>query len=189
MELKEAVEKLRVLLKFSEEPPAPMSEIALKDGTKLVIEGAEPVSGASAMIISSDGAKVSAPDGEYEAEDGTMIMVAGGKVLEIKAPSQAPESALDATKMSTMFSELETRFEEKIKALEKKVVDLEKASGATSEAMKRQEKISEDTFSIVEKIAQLPATAPLEVVPKIVANEDKFASIINGITELKKHKK
>lgn len=66
-----------------------LMEYKTKDGLTLTWEG-EGAVGTEVFLILEDGTKVAADNGEYELEDGTKIVVAAGKVAEIKAV-EAPE--------------------------------------------------------------------------------------------------
>jgi len=61
-------------------------EVALKDGTKVVIEG-DVVSS-----VNAEGVKTTVADGEYEAEDGSKITVKEGKLVVDPAAPAAPEA-------------------------------------------------------------------------------------------------
>jgi hypothetical protein len=88
------------------------SEVKLKDGTTLILDKMEV--GAVAMLVNEGGANT-APDADYEAEDGTVYKVVGGLVTEIvKAEPIVEETPSDNT--SEMLASISTRLE----AIEKK---------------------------------------------------------------------
>jgi len=71
-----------------------LMEYKTKDGLTITWEGAAEV-GKDIFIILEDGSKEPLANGEYELEDGTKIVVAEGKVAEIKAAEPAAPAAED----------------------------------------------------------------------------------------------
>ena len=93
MGMSEIIQKMKAFL--SNEIPAEvqMTDVKTKDGIILSFEG-ELVSGIEIFIVDETG-KNPAPDGEYILEDGQTIVVAEGKISEIKPaeePIEAPET-------------------------------------------------------------------------------------------------
>ena len=89
MNVSEAIEKIKVMLadnaveqteEIASEPATQLifETYDLKDGSKIDLSALEI--GGDAMLVDESGNSVSAPDGEYELADGTMITVVGGKV-------------------------------------------------------------------------------------------------------------
>lgn len=130
MNLKETINKIlpedikvklkEHLAKFSEmpvavEPIAPVveapvkmaTEVKLNDGTSLSVDG-EVAIGSAVMLISPEG-EMPAIDGEYVAEDGTVITVLNGTIAEIASKAEeAPEAPEVANEMPTMMAEIES---------------------------------------------------------------------------------
>lgn len=130
MNLKETINKIlpedikvklkEHLAKFSEmpvavEPVAPVveapvkmaTEVKLNDGTSLSVDG-EVAIGSAVMLISPEG-EMPATDGEYVAEDGTVITVLNGTIAEIASKAEeAPEAPEVANEMPTMMAEIES---------------------------------------------------------------------------------
>ncbi len=117
MNISEAIEKIKVLLADNSEAqtkeiaPEPATQLVfetydLKDGSKIDLSGLEI--GADAMLVDDSGNSVSAPDGEYELADGTMMTVVGGKVEGIETPqAEAPTS-----EEAPMEMEVDSQFDE-----------------------------------------------------------------------------
>lgn len=68
-----------------------LEEVATDKGV-LISEGEITVDSA-VYVLDENGEETAAPDGEYTAEDGRVIVVAEGKVAEIKEAEQKPEEA------------------------------------------------------------------------------------------------
>ncbi|MFS4469114.1 XkdF-like putative serine protease domain-containing protein [Maribacter sp. 2210JD10-5] len=72
----------------------------LEDGTQIEYEGETLEEGTAIMIVSEDGEKSPAPDGEHTLKDGTKVSTEEGKVTEIKpvedkSASEESESIVD----------------------------------------------------------------------------------------------
>jgi len=116
MNVSEAIEKIKVMLadnsvqQTEEIAPEPATQLVfetydLKDGSKIDLSSLEI--GADAMLVDESGNSVSAPDGEYELADGTMITVAGGKVEGIETPqAEAPTSEEAPIEADSQFDEM-----------------------------------------------------------------------------------
>lgn len=116
MNVSEAIEKIKVMLadnavqQTEEIAPEPATQLVfetydLKDGSKIDLSALEI--GADAMLVDESGNSVSAPDGEYELADGTMITVVGGKVEGIETPqAEAPTSEEAPMEADSQFDEM-----------------------------------------------------------------------------------
>lgn len=95
MGMSEIIQKMKIFLQneIPAEVEVQMTDVKTKDGIILSFEG-ELVSGIEIFIVDETG-KNSASDGEYILEDGQTIIVAEGKVAEVKMPEdpiEAPET-------------------------------------------------------------------------------------------------
>lgn len=70
------------------------AEAKLADGTVLMISGDEIAVGAE-VVVSTEEGQIPAPDGEYELEDGSVLIVIDGLVSELR-PAQAPAEPVEA---------------------------------------------------------------------------------------------
>lgn len=112
-------------------------EATLKDGTVVKWEGEQLVSGVPLLVIDPNSPEgfLPAPDGNHEMQDGTVIVVEGGLVKEVKAVAPvAPEVAPVVTPdMTAQFSKiekdkeaLEVKFNAEIESLKKSNEELTK---------------------------------------------------------------
>jgi hypothetical protein len=138
MNISEAIEKIKVLLADNSEAqteeiaPEPATQLVfetydLKDGSKIDLSGLEI--GADAMLVDESGNSVSAPDGEYELADGTMMTVVGGKVEGIESPvAELPTSEEAPIEADSQFDEMNatiTYLQAENQALKNKLGELE----------------------------------------------------------------
>jgi hypothetical protein len=138
MNVSEAIEKIKILLadnnaiQTEEIAPEPATQLVfvtydLKDGSKIDLSALEI--GADAMLVDASGNSVSAPDGEYELADGTMMTVVGGKVEGIESPvGELPTSEEAIMEANSQFDEMNatiTYLQAENEALKNKFGELE----------------------------------------------------------------
>lgn len=157
------VAKVKALaLKFSSEtvveaPVAPTAEVKLedvmlKDGNVLQVEKMEV--GAMANMVTPDGV-MPAADGEYVAEDGTVIMVMGGLISEIKVAEIVEEVEVEeAPIVAGINSQLE--------AVTKRLADIEAKFSAQTIELNETKKGLGVALSSVEKLTKQPVAISLE---------------------------
>jgi len=89
------------------EPAVKLEDVKLIDGTMLSVDKMEV--GASATFTGADGVAIPA-EGEFELEDGTKVMCAGGLVTEIK-PKEAEAAPPVEEDMKAILSKLSERLD------------------------------------------------------------------------------
>jgi hypothetical protein len=174
------VAKVKALaLKFSSETvveapvEAPTAEVKLedvmlKDGNVLQVEKMEV--GAMANMVNPDGV-MPAADGEYVAEDGTVITVMGGLIAEIaSAVEEAPEVE-EAPIVAGINSQLE--------AVTKRLADIEAKFSAQTIELNETKKGLGVALSSVEKLTKQPVAISLE-------KQKPSSKKIEEMTELEK---
>lgn len=165
MNVSEAIEKIKVMLadnavaQTEEIAPEPATQLVfetydLKDGSKIDLSALEI--GADAMLVDESGNSVSAPDGEYELADGTMITVVGGKVEGIETPqAEAPTSEEAPLEADSQFDEMNatiTYLQAENEALKNKLGELEsKFNQGFSEML-----------SVLEGFSKTPVADPIQ---------------------------
>lgn len=165
MNVSEAIEKIKVMLadnavaQTEEIAPEPATQLVfetydLKDGSKIDLSSLEI--GADAMLVDESGNSVSAPDGEYELADGTMITVVGGKVEGIETPqAEAPTSEEAPMEADSQFDEMNatiTYLQAENEALKNKLGELEsKFNQGFSEML-----------SVLEGFSKTPVADPIQ---------------------------
>ena len=165
MNVSEAIEKIKVLLadnsvvQTEEIAPEPATQLVfetydLKDGSKIDLSALEI--GADAMLVDDSGNSVSAPDGEYELADGTMMTVVGGKVEGIETPqAEEPTSEEAPMEADSQFDEMNatiTYLQAENEALKSKLGELEsKFNQGFSEML-----------SVLEGFSKTPVADPIQ---------------------------
>ena len=165
MNVSEAIEKIKVMLadnavaQTEEIAPEPATQLVfetydLKDGSKIDLSALEI--GADAMLVDESGNSVSAPDGEYELADGTMITVVGGMVEGIETPqAEAPTSEEAPMEADSQFDEMNatiTYLQAENEALKNKLGELEsKFNQGFSEML-----------SVLEGFSKTPVADPIQ---------------------------
>ena len=174
------VAKVKALaLKFSSEtvveaPVAPTAEVKLedvmlKDGNVLQVEKLEV--GEMANMVTPDGV-MPAADGEYVAEDGTVIMVMGGLISEIKVAEIVEEVEVEeAPIVAGINSQLE--------AVTKRLADIEAKFSAQTIELNETKKGLGVALSSVEKLTKQPVAISLE-------KQKPSSKRIEEMTELEK---
>lgn len=137
-----------------------MAQATLIDGTIVETEG-DLVVGADLFIITEEG-RQPAPNGEHETEDGKVVVVEDGKIVEIK--EKDAEVEIEVELMETFASALETLHNE-IKALREENEELKNkfskfaAEPAAEKIYDRKgqyvEMLKEQQFSKLEQLAAL----------------------------------
>ena len=165
MNVSEAIEKIKVMLadnavaQTEEIAPEPATQLVfetydLKDGSKIDLSALEI--GADAMLVDESGNSVSAPDGEYELADGTMITVVGGMVEGIETPqAELPTSEEAPLEADSQFDEMNSTIsylQAENEALKNKLGELEsKFNQGFSEML-----------SVLEGFSKTPVADPIQ---------------------------
>lgn len=187
MNTNDMISKIKEVLNLSEE--VKLEQQALENGTVLEAEAFE--SGNEVFIVTED-EKVAVPVGEYELEDGRILVVAEeGLISEIKteeAEEEAPAEEVEASEDVELEEEKEgyaTKEElaevksmiEEIKAMLEPKEDLsaEELGNLITEELCKHEKVelSEVPEEVQEELNQ-PAAEPIKANPETKQNLSKF---------------
>ena len=191
MNLNEAIEKLSGLVsKFNAEPTSEQTFIDAKlvDGTIIRYESLEV--GMPLMVIDEAGNELPAPDGEHELEDGTKVKVESGIIIEVESKEEeAPEA--EEVPIEQPMSAVESVSKEDFEALKNEVLDLKskfeefsKSNETLSADNIALKEIVKETFSIVEKLANVPSENPVAIrsnnpFKKSISREQELDNLIN----------
>ena len=191
MNLNEAIEKLSGLVsKFNAEPTTEQTFIDAKliDGTIIRYESLEV--GMPLLVIDEAGNELPAPDGEHELEDGTKVTVEAGIITEVASKEEEAPEAEEAPIEQPMAA-VETVSKEDFETLKNEVADLKtkfEEFSTTNETLSADniamKEIVKETFSIVEKLANVPSQNPITVrsnnpFKKSVTREQELENLIN----------
>jgi len=86
--------KIKVVLAEDEETEVTLEDVKKVDGTLLRVEPALEV-GATVQVIGEDAELIDAPDGDHELEDGSVLKVEGGIIVEIIAVEAPAEEEMN----------------------------------------------------------------------------------------------
>ncbi|WP_395652643.1 hypothetical protein [Brevundimonas sp.] len=191
MNLNEAIEKLSGLVsKFNAEPTTEQTFIDAKlmDGTIIRYESLEV--GMPLLVIDEAGNELPAPDGEHELEDGTKVTVEDGIITEVATKEEeAPEE--EEAPIEQPMAAVESVSKEDFETLKNEVADLKskfEEFSTTNETLSADniamKEIVKETFSIVEKLANVPAENPVSVrsnnpFKKTISREQELENLIN----------
>ena len=191
MTVKEGIEQIKVLLsgqaelqteEVAQEPATELSfeTYDLMDGTKIDLSALEM--GGDAMLVDESGNSVTAPNGEYELADGTMVTVLEGKIEGIESPeAEMPEVEDEMTKekeeeMSTQFDEMDATINYLKAENEALKAKLDEMDGKFNQAF-------EKVFVLVEELAKMPSAdaiqAPKQSFKVTESKADKVDRFLN----------
>ena len=169
MNVSEAIEKIKVMLadnavvQTEEIAPEPATQLVfetydLKDGSKIDLSALEI--GADAMLVDESGNSVSAPDGEYEMADGTMMTVVEGKVEAIETP-QAEETSKDETPKEKEM-ENESQFDEMNATITYLQAENEALKNKLGELESKFNQGFSEMLSVLEGFSKTPVADPIQ---------------------------
>jgi len=192
MNLNEAIEKLSGLIsKFNATEAETTNETfidaKLIDGTIVRYEKLEV--GMPLMVIDEAGNELPAPNGEHELEGGIMVKVEDGIIIEVATKEEEmPEEEMP---LEQPMAAVETITKEEFETLKAEVADLKtkfeeftKTNDTITAENTAMRAIVKETFSIVEALAKVPSTNPVEVknnnpFKKSVSREQEIENLIN----------
>lgn len=192
MNLNEAIEKLSGLIsKFNATETETTNETfvdaKLMDGTIVRYEKLEV--GMPLMVIDEAGNELPAPNGEHELEGGIMVKVEDGIIVEVATKEEEmPEEEMP---LEQPMAAVETITKEEFETLKAEVADLKtkfeeftKTNDTITAENTAMRAIVKETFSIVEALAKVPSTNPVEVknnnpFKKSVSREQEIENLIN----------
>lgn len=192
MNLNEAIEKLSGLIsKFNatetETTTETFVDAKLIDGTIVRYEKLEV--GMPLMVIDEAGNELPAPNGEHELEGGIMVKVEDGIITEIATKEEEmPEEEMP---LEQPMAAVETITKEEFETLKAEVADLKtkfeeftKTNDTITAENTAMRAIVKETFSIVEALAKVPSTNPVEVkntnpFKKSISREQEIENLIN----------
>ena len=192
MNLNEAIEKLSGLIsKFNATETETTNETfidaKLIDGTIVRYEKLEV--GMPLMVIDEAGNELPAPNGEHELEGGIMVKVEDGIIIEVATKEEEmPEEEMP---LEQPMAAVETITKEEFETLKAEVADLKtkfeeftKTNDTITAENTAMRAIFKETFSIVEALAKVPSTNPVEVknnnpFKKSVSREQEIENLIN----------
>ena len=107
----------------------------LADGTQIKVEGEELMEGAKVLVVTEE-AEISAPDGIHELEDGTKVETKDGLIVKVEKPEPKVEVEIEAEddassdnpemiEMVEMMKDFIKKMDEKMGSMKKKMESME----------------------------------------------------------------
>ena len=187
MNTNDMISKIKEVLNLSEE--VKLEQQTLENGAVLEAESFE--AGKEIFIVTED-EKVAVPVGEYEMEDGRILIVAEeGLIAEIKEAGEEPEEEVEAeeeekeemgyatkeelAEVKEMIEEIKAMLEPKEEMSEE--LNADELGNLMTEELCKHEKLSEVPEEVKEELNQ-PAAEPIQANPeaKTVKHNFKFAT-------------
>lgn len=134
-------------------------DVTTKDGNVLTSPDETIIVGSEIYTIDETGSQIPASDGDYELSDGTLLVVAGGVVTEIK-PAEAEIEAETQTEDVVIEAEEATTPEKT--DLELRVEALESGIKQVLELLNQTNMTSQDLSNKLEEFSKQPAAEPIQ---------------------------
>lgn len=183
MNTKDLIQEVRDLMskfKFNNED-VKMESAILTDGTVIKWDGTLAVG--TAILVETAEGDIMAPNSTHEVEGGLLVTTLDGMVTEIVEP--ADEEVEAEKEMVKEFATVE-KFDEVVASLEGKISFLTEQFAKVVTALEKQGEAFSKTVDLVEKVANLPSEAPMNVDQTKVSKKDQqFENIKRFAKQLK----
>lgn len=186
-ELKELVKQHFSLTEVQAEEATPETFGELKDingAFTLIFEGDALEVGKEVKVRTTEGQELTAPDGTHELENGEKIVVEGGKVVSIEAPSSTEEMVdeIPVAEQEQVVDEKMEEVEVSVDAEEEVAPMVEEVAKAVIEAVKDEiEAMKKEMAEMKSKMAEMEdAPATEKATPESMSKETEAkADIFN----------
>jgi len=183
MNTKDLIKDVRELMsKFNfKDEEVKMESAVLTDGTVIKWDGSLAVG--TAILVETAEGDIAAPDATHEVEGGMLVTTVDGIVTEIVEPAEAEvEIEIEAKEFATV-----EKFDEVVASLEGKISTLTEALNKVVSRLEHQSEAFSKTVDLVERVANLPSEAPMNVdQTKLSKKEQQFENIKKFAQQLKK---
>ena len=183
MNTKDLIKDVRELMsKFNfKDEEVKMESAVLTDGTVIKWDGSLAVG--TAILVETAEGDIAAPDATHEVEGGMLVTTVGGIVTEIVEPAESEvEIEIEAKEFATV-----EKFDEVVASLEGKISTLTEALNKVVSRLEHQSEAFSKTVDLVERVANLPSEAPMNVdQTKLSKKDQQFENIKKFAQQLKK---
>lgn len=177
-------ESLKELMKFSSgekiEVKLETSDLVLKDGTKLSINGSDVTVGIEIYKLDDKGNQTPVDDGDYVLQDGRTITVTSGKISDVKDAQPTKEgdtSPVEDAPVDMADANVPTDNGNSDSDLEKRVANLESQISDITQMLEQIAGANVEMASEIKKFSKLPADEPIKT--QTVGVQPKQNSIVN----------
>ena len=144
--------------------------------------------GVSAFVVNDEGERIPLPDGDYQLQDGSMLVVAEGAVVEVNEATTEPEVEAEEEKEEEMKAEeveasSEVLTREAVEGMIAEAIEATKKE-FSSQIEERDAKITELSKQATPSIARAPKMeAPVSVDLKSLSIQERVAAIHNQFSK------
>ena len=144
--------------------------------------------GVSAFVVNDEGERIPLPDGDYKLQDGSMLVVAEGAVVEVNEATTEPEVEAEEEKEEEMKAEeveasSEVLTREAVEGMIAEAIEATKKE-FSSQIEERDAKITELSKQATPSISRAPKMeAPVSVDLKSLSIQERVAAIHNQFSK------
>ena len=190
--ISEIFDKYSVELSVEENAEVKFAVATLDSGQEIQTEAESFAVGASVFVVNDEGEQIPLPDGEYTLQDGSMLVVAEGAIVEVNEASEEPAVEAEEDKEEEMSEEPKT---EEVEA-SSEVLTREEVAGMIAEAIEatkaefssqieeRDAKITELSKQATKSLSRAPkmeVKAPVDL--KSLSIQERVAAIHNQFSK------
>ena len=165
-----------------------MATAVLESGQEIMTDADAFAVGVSAFVVNDEGERIPLPDGDYQLQDGSMLVVAEGAVVEVNEATTEPEVEAEEEKEEEMKAE---EVEASSDVLTREAVEgmIAEAIEATKKEFsaqieERDAKITELSKQATPSIPRAPKMeAPVSVDLKSLSIQERVAAIHNQFSK------
>ena len=165
-----------------------MATAVLESGQEIMTDADAFAVGVSAFVVNDEGERIPLPDGDYQLQDGSMLVVAEGAVVEVNEATTEPEVEAEEEKEEEMKAEeveasSEVLTREAVEGMIAEAIEATKKE-FSSQIEERDAKITELSKQASPSIARAPKMeAPVSVDLKSLSIQERVAAIHNQFSK------
>ena len=165
-----------------------MATAVLESGQEIMTDADAFAVGVSAFVVNDEGERISLPDGDYKLQDGSLLVVAEGAVVEVNEATTEPEVEAEEEKEEEMKAEeveasSEVLTREAVEGMIAEAIEATKKE-FSSQIEERDAKITELSKQASPSIARAPKMeAPVSVDLKSLSIQERVAAIHNQFSK------
>ena len=165
-----------------------MATAVLESGQEIMTDADAFAVGVSAFVVNDEGERIPLPDGDYKLQDGSMLVVAEGAVVEVNEATTEPEVEAEEEKEEEMKAEevqasSEVLTREAVEGMIAEAIEATKKE-FSSQIEERDAKITELSKQATPSIPRAPKMeAPVSVDLKSLSIQERVAAIHNQFSK------
>lgn len=165
-----------------------MATAVLESGQEIMTDADAFAVGVSAFVVNDEGERIPLPDGDYQLQDGSLLVVAEGAVVEVNEATTEPEVEAEEEKEEEMKAEeveasSEVLTREAVEGMIAEAIEATKKE-FSSQIEERDAKITELSKQATPSISRAPKMeAPVSVDLKSLSITERVAAIHNQFSK------